>query len=502
MATAAQPVRRSPTAAHPDGSPLGLAPDGAPGPAAPVGGPATASGSGAGPGAIERNAAAPAVTGPARVASAVSGAVPGAVTTADSPGRSGTGRGPAGTPSPVAPADPGNPAAGPPGRVSADGQGPSPRGAGAFPRLREFGPQWYAAVMGTASVAVAGWAVTGSGGPVRVPLAAVWALSAVLLAAVATARALHWRHHRDRARAHLHAPAVVPFYGCAAMAPLAVGIGALGPGREVVGDGAALPVAVALFAVGCAVAVLAAAAVPYLLVVRDRPAPGGPADEPSPVWLLPLVAPMVAAAFGPLLAASAPDGEPRRTLLVVSLGLAGASGVAALVVLPLVLARLFRRGPLPLALTPSLLLVLGPLGQSTTAANQLADALPGRPYAGLVAVGYGVPVMGFALLWLALTAAMLVRAARRGLPFTLGWWAFTFPVGTCVTGAAALAQRTGLTLLWVVAAALYALLVTGWAVAGWRTARGLLSGALPAAPPTAPGAPLPATARTRSAPAR
>ncbi|MFE0423734.1 C4-dicarboxylate ABC transporter, partial [Streptomyces sp. NPDC058953] len=231
---------------------------------------------------------------------------------------------------------------------------------------------------------------------------------------------------------------------------------------------------------------------PYLLVVRHRPAPG----SASPVWLLPLVAPMVAAAFGPLLAASA-DGETRRTLLVVSLGLAGASGLAALAVLPLVLSRLIHHGPLPLALTPSLFLVLGPLGQSTTAAGQLADALPGRPWADLVAVGYGVPVMGFALLWLALAGAMVVRAARRGLPFTLGWWAFTFPVGTCVTGAAGLAQRTGLTLLWAVAAGLYALLLAAWAVAGLRTVRGLVSGALPAAPPSTPGVPSPATARTR-----
>ena len=60
--------------------------------------------------------------------------------------------------------------------------------------------------------------------------------------------------------------------------------------------------------------------------------------------------------------------------------------------------------------------MLGPLGQSTTAVNQLADAAPGAiaaPYAsafGAFAVLYGVPVMGFALLWLALSAALVVRA--------------------------------------------------------------------------------------------
>ena len=68
----------------------------------------------------------------------------------------------------------------------------------------------------------------------------------------------------------------------------------------------------------------------------------------------------------------------------------------------------------------------------------MAPAAIGAPYAdglGAFAVVYGVPVMGFALMWLALAAAMAVRAARRGMGFAMTWWAFTFPVGTCVTGA-------------------------------------------------------------------
>ena len=43
---------------------------------------------------------------------------------------------------------------------------------------------------------------------------------------------------------------------------------------------------------------------------------------------------------------------------------------------------------------------------------------------------YGVPTWGFAMMWLALAAAITVRTARRGLPFALTWWSFTLPVGT------------------------------------------------------------------------
>jgi tellurite resistance protein TehA-like permease len=77
---------------------------------------------------------------------------------------------------------------------------------------------------------------------------------------------------------------------------------------------------------------------------------------------------------------------------------------------------------------------------------------------------------------------MVLRARRRGMRFTMTWWAFTLPVGTCVTGAEGLARRTGLLAFDALAVALYALLVAAWAVAAVRTGRGLVSGELLAAP--------------------
>ncbi|MGW7055479.1 TDT family transporter [Streptomyces sp. NPDC054887] len=364
-----------------------------------------------------------------------------------------------------------------------------------LPALRHLGPNWYAAVMGTAIVANAGAALPFTVPGARPALTGVWALSAVLLGALLLARAGHWAYHRDQAGAHLLDPAVAPFYGCLAMALLAVGGATVTLGADAVGGEAALAAGAVLWCLGTAVGLTAAVAIPYLMVVRHRVEPG----SASPVWLLPVVAPMVSAALGPQLVPHLPAGQWREAMLLGCLALFGLSLLATLVMLPLIFGRLVHGGPLPLALTPALFLVLGPLGQSTTAVNALADVAPGAsgaPYAdafGTFAVLYGVPVMGFALLWLALAAAMVVRAARGGMPFAMTWWAFTFPVGTCVTGAAGLARHTGLDAFGWLAAALYAALVLAWAVAGVRTLRGLVSGALLAAP----GAPRPGTARTR-----
>lgn len=363
-----------------------------------------------------------------------------------------------------------------------------------LPSLRYFGPNWYAMVMGTAIVAGAGAALPVHVAGLRAACTVVWALSALLLVAVLTARAGHWSAHRDQARAHLLDPAVAPFYGCLSMALLAVGGSTMVVGRDVVGHRAALAVDVVLYSAGTAIGLVVAVAIPYLMVVRHRPAPG----TASPVWLLPVVAPMVSAALGPLLVPELPAGQWQEAMLLACYAMFGLSLLATLTMLPLIFARLVHQGPLPLALTPTLFLVLGPLGQSTTAVGQLADVAPGAigaQYAsalGAFAVLYGVPVMGFALLWLALAVSMVVRALRGGMTFSMTWWGFTFPVGTCVTGAAGLARHTGLAAFTWLAVALYVLLVSAWAVAGLRTLRGLVNGALLAAPQ----APRPVTART------
>jgi tellurite resistance protein TehA-like permease len=86
---------------------------------------------------------------------------------------------------------------------------------------------------------------------------------------------------------------------------------------------------------------------------------------------------------------------------------------------------------------------------------------------------YGVPLWGFAMLWLAIAITLTARTARDGLPFGLTWWSFTFPVGTVVTGTSGLAQLTGNNVLQAAAGVLFVLLISAWAVVAVRTVRGV-----------------------------
>jgi tellurite resistance protein TehA-like permease len=164
---------------------------------------------------------------------------------------------------------------------------------------------------------------------------------------------------------------------------------------------------------------------------------------------------------------------------VLSLILFGLSLFAALLMISVLWARLLLHGAEARPATPSLWVVLGPLGQGATALSAIAIAsahsLPAPYPAGLAVVALvgGTSLIGFAALWATLSGILTVCAAKDGLPFHLGWWSFTFPVGTCVTGLSALATRVDVPFLKVLAVAAFVGLLLAWIIVGAQTLRGL-----------------------------
>lgn len=337
-----------------------------------------------------------------------------------------------------------------------------------------YGPNWYAAVMGTGILAVAL-----SDLPFDLPGAsygatAAWLLALALLGAVTVVGA-----RSGRPFGHLGDPVLAHFYGATAMGLMTAGAATGAVGGPWLGP-AVLPLEVALWVMGTLLGLVTAVVVPYQAItvheVRDDSAFGG--------WLMPVVPPMVSAATGAALLPHVPAGEPRATLLALLCACFGVALLATLLVLPAIWQRLLRHGPGAPALVPTVWIVLGPLGQSITAAHHLTTAVSGPDPAvlRLLFLAFALPVWGFALLWLALAAALTARQVRAGLPFAPTWWSFTFPVGTLVTGTTALADATGLVLFALATAVLLALLLVAWGVVAVATACAMR----PAGPATRP----------------
>jgi C4-dicarboxylate transporter/malic acid transport protein len=352
-----------------------------------------------------------------------------------------------------------------------------------------IGPNWFASVMGTGIVANAAALLPVKIAGLQAVAIAVWALAAAVLVLLLAATAIHWIRHTETARSHASNPAMAQFYGAPPMAMLTVGAGTLLLGRQLIGLHAAVVLDSALWSVGTITGLAASITIPYLMFTRHRVEQ----SQTLAAWLMPVVPPMVSATTGAALVAHLPAGQAQLTMLLACYAMFGLSLLASIVVITLVWARLAYHGPGPAETIPTLWIVLGPLGQSITAANLLANVAPHaipRPYStAMAAMGvlYGVPVWGFAMLWLALAAAITLRTARTRLPFTLGWWSFTFPVGTTVTGTSELALRTHADFLIWASVALYVFLVAAWITAATRTTHDTLRGRLllPAPEPAA-----------------
>jgi C4-dicarboxylate transporter/malic acid transport protein len=354
--------------------------------------------------------------------------------------------------------------------------------------LGHLGPNWFASVMGTGIVATAAATLPVQFRGLRAFAEVVWGVAAVLLVVLIVAVGGHWLRHPTAARSHARNPQMAHFYGAAPMALLTVGTGSILLGKDLLGERLAVDVDWVLWTAGTVGGLFTAVSIPFLMFTQHSVEP----DAAFGGWLMPVVPPMVSAAAGALLIGHVRPGTGRGTLLYGCYAMFGLSLVASLIIIAMIWTRLAYYGTSGSARVPTLWIVLGPLGQSITAAGLLGTsaALVVDPtLAGgmkVFAVLYGVPVWGFAVLWIALATSLTLRTLRRGMPFALTWWSLTFPVGTFVTGTTQLAVHTGLPAFRIAAAVAYIGLLATWILVTVRTARGSLRGNLFHPPSTTP----------------
>ena len=349
------------------------------------------------------------------------------------------------------------------------------------PLLEHITPNWFASVMGTGIVANAAAGLPWQPPGLRAFATVVWALAGMALIMLSVAFGLHWHRHRANARTHATHPVMSQFYGAPPMAMLTVGAGTLLLGDEVLGAGVALSIDAVLWTLGTLTGLATSLWVPYRMITAH------PKETATalPAWLMPIVPPMVSASTGALLLPHVPAGQARLTMLLACYALFGLSLVIGMMTMTLIYSRLVHTGVPAVNAGPTVWITLGMIGQSITAVN-LLGAETGLVFGGdqgalatglhVFGLAYGVSMGGFGVLFFCLATLLTVHAARRGLGFSLTWWSFTFPIGTCVTGATALGTTAGSTVVHALAVALYAVLLAAWATVATHTLRGSRTG--------------------------
>lgn len=306
-----------------------------------------------------------------------------------------------------------------------------------FRAASTVGPNWFTSVMGTSILATLLGKLSRWIPAADYAALAILGIATVVLVAVSTTFTLHAIRDRAEFRRGLDDITIAPFHGAVTMGALAFGgavLAALG-GRF---PRAALAVDVALWIPGT----LAGTALAFWFAGRLISLHPDRRRDPTPVWALPIVSPMVSATIGAGIAATMAPGTAQILVLLVCAGCFAVSFVLGSIVFALAYRHLAAGNRLPLQGSAAIFIPLGMIGQSTAAVN-LLYAVGGRDFtdtarAGLrlAVVGYGITVLlvaGGIAMFVALRVTL--RALRAGMTFTLGWWSFTFPVGTMALGA-------------------------------------------------------------------
>lgn len=169
--------------------------------------------------------------------------------------------------------------------------------------------------------------------------------------------------------------------------------------------------------------------------------PSSNVSNMTAAWLLPVVAPVVAAATGGIVADVLSDPQHALWTMLASYIMLGASLPLAFAFLTMYLRRLFDFKLPPREAIVSVFLPLGPFGQGGFAVMQLGrvalrvlpqtDAVPAAAHAGeflyVMGIALALILWGFGLVWLFLAVASISRF--RSIPFNVSWWGATFPFG-------------------------------------------------------------------------
>ncbi|MCP3752201.1 TDT family transporter [Pseudomonas sp. SBB6] len=347
----------------------------------------------------------------------------------------------------------------------------------AHPRevIRQFTPNWFAATMGTGVLALALVQVDVPG--LRGLAESLWLLTIGLFVLFTLLYTARWVLFFDEARRIFAHSTVSMFFGTIPMGLATILNGCLVFGINRWGEGI-LPWVEVLWWFDVGLALLCGVAIPYLMFTRQEHS----IDQMTAVWLLPVVAAEVAAASGGLLAPHLVDAHTQFQVLITSYVLWAVSLPVAFSILTILMLRMALH-KLPQAnMAASSWLALGPIGTGALGMLLLGADAPaifaanGLGSLGEIARGLGliagIVLWGAGLWWLLTAVLITLRYIRHGMPFNLGWWGFTFPLGVYTLATLKLAAWLGLGffhelgMLLVVALAALWLLVTALTLRG------------------------------------
>ncbi|UIZ96163.1 C4-dicarboxylate ABC transporter [Acinetobacter johnsonii] len=349
--------------------------------------------------------------------------------------------------------------------------------------IRQFTPNWFTVSMGTGVVAL-----IVSEFPMLKALTwqlgtGLWYFNILLFVLFSVLYGLRWAFYPHEAKQIFQHPSMSLFLGTIPMAMATILNGFLKYGQPIYGD-TAVQIAQTLWYADVVLALLVAWAVPFAMYRHQEHA----LQQMTAVWLLPIVACEVAASSGGLLLGHLAADTHAVAILLGSYVLWGVSVLPAFAILTILMLRLVLHKLPEKELAVSSWLALGPIGTAALALLVLGHQAPTLMASlGLAQLGQlfqqagilaSLILLGFGLWWLGIAVLTTLHHAKQDLPFNLGWWGLTFPLGVYTLAILTLAQQLNLAFLYAVGYAFATILMLLWGLVATKTAQGFYQGHL------------------------
>lgn len=348
--------------------------------------------------------------------------------------------------------------------------------------VQHFSPAWFAAVMGTGGLASVlfswGGTLPWSG------LLGTWlaSINAVFLVLFLVPWLTRWLMHPEDVRRDLDHPILGNFFVTLPVAVMIVANTVVLMGRAVLGGAVLYALVLTAWWAGVAGVGILSIYVGYNLLRADQIPP----HFMNLSWLITPVAAVVMPLIGNPLVTMMQVRHSlwTGTVHLVNLSFYGMGIVLFLFIGSITFSRLMQHALPPAEAAPTFWITLGPVGVGTIGLMGLADVSKSLGMLASTVELYllAVALWGFGLWALGLAVAITWHYARRGgVPFSLSWWAFIFPLAAYTLSAMRVADYFGSGVIKVYAAALTLLLVALWSVTTVLTVKGVWSGRLFAA---------------------
>lgn len=310
--------------------------------------------------------------------------------------------------------------------------------------VRGMTPNWFAVGMGTGIVGLDAFLLPHGGKWLHLAGTSIWFLNMAIVLVLSGLMIARFVVDGQGVRDIFHHPNQSLFFGAIPMALTTVVNGFFDIGGGLFGH-ASYEVGAVLWIINTAIALASVITIPYLMfVAHDHHL-----SRMTAAWLMPIVPAEVVAASGTLLLAHVANPAMRGELIIGVLVLWALSVPLAFLLLGVLFLRLAVHNVPPKEMAISTWISLGTIGTGIMGLMGLAlnvgSTLPAAA-SGLVGAASLIAVVlwGFGAWWLVQSALITIHYMRLGsLPFNLGWWGLTFPIGVFEGGTVLLGHFFG-----------------------------------------------------------